>query len=85
MTGLTLSGARKTYQEVEQFLSLFNYDIDGSGKADPTVDGLILLRLLRGATDAELLAGVVLPANATVRDAAGMRARAQACRASMIN
>lgn len=83
--GLTLSGSRKTYQEVEQFLSLFNYDIDGSGKADPTVDGLILLRLLRGATDAELLAGVVLPANATVRDAAGMRARAQACRASMIN
>ena len=83
--GLTLSGTRKAYQEVEQFLSLFNYDADGSGKADPTVDGLILLRLLRGASDAELLNGVVLPANATVRDAASMRARAQACMASMVN
>ncbi len=83
--GLTLTGWRKTHAEIEQFLSLFNYDIDGSGKSDATVDGMILLRLLRGASDAALLSGVALPPSAAVRDATTMRARATACWASMMN
>lgn len=84
-SGLTLTGWRKTPAEIEQFLSLFNYDVDGSGHSDATVDGMILLRLLRGASDAELLNGLSLPAAASVRDATTMRARATACWASMMN
>jgi hypothetical protein len=83
--GVTLTGWRKTPAEIEQFLALFNYDIDGSGKSDATVDGMILLRLLRGASDAALLNGVVLPTSAAVRDVTTMRARAAACWASMMN
>ena len=74
--GITFSGGatRTTPTAISAFLSTQSYDVDGSGTQQALVDGVVLVRLMLGLPDANLLTGITLPSGATITTAAGIRA-----------
>ncbi len=74
--GITFSsGATRTDPTViANFLATQNYDVDGSASQQALVDGVIVVRLMLGLPDANLLTGITLPGSATFTTAAAIRA-----------
>ena len=74
--GITFSGTatRTDPTVIANFLATQNYDVDGSSSQQALADGVIIVRLMLGLPDANLLTGVSLPASATFTTAAAIRA-----------
>ncbi len=73
----SLMSPRDSAAKVEDFLGLGNqFDVFGRSNAAPTalVDGIVLIRLMQGVPDTELLNGLMIPAGATFVNAADIRA-----------
>ncbi len=75
-SGITfpVTATRNTESAVKAFITARNYDVDGSSSQQALVDGVILVRLMLGVADAQLLNGVTLPGSATITTAAAIRA-----------
>ena len=78
MQGLSISGPRNAVADIEAFLSASDYSATGTAGKPASIDGMIFLRLLQGVPDSALLSGINVPAGATFRDAAAIRANVNA-------
>jgi YVTN family beta-propeller protein len=76
--GLTIPGPNNTPALLTPVLAASNYDIDNSGTQQPFVDGIILVRLMLGVADANLLNGITLPGTSPFTTAAQIRANVNA-------
>ena len=74
--GITFSSSatRTDPTSIANFLATQNYDVDGSASQQALVDGVIIVRLMLGLPDANLLTGITLPGSATFTTAAAIRA-----------
>jgi photosystem II stability/assembly factor-like uncharacterized protein len=68
------TATRTTPAQLLAFMSTQNYDIDGSGVEQAFFDGIMLVRLMLGLGDAEVIYNINLPASATFRTGAAIRA-----------
>ena len=64
--------------DIAAFLAAYDYGVTGTLGKPSTVDGLILLRLLQGVPDSDLLNGINVPEGAAFRNAAAIRANVNA-------
>ena len=71
--------ARSTYPAVESFMASRRYDLDGDNTTVTAVDGLLALRLMRGATGTALSGGAI-NASSIVTTGAQIDALAAGCR-----
>ena len=68
------SATRTTSSAIATFLAGQNYDSDGSSSQQALVDGVLVVRLMLGLPDANLITGISFPPSATFTTAAAIRA-----------
>jgi hypothetical protein len=76
VTGITFapSATRTTPAAISAFYAAQNLDIDGNGSKQALIDGVLLVRLMLGNSDATLLNGITFSAAATRTTAPAIRA-----------